>query len=202
MITPKAKKHLSAADPKMAKLIANKKLDLSRWKLQENNFRALVSAIIGQQLSTKAARTIRQRFAQALGSENFTHKQILKIQFAKLRNAGLSGNKVKFIKALARAVETKKLNLRMIKTGTDEQVIAELIKHKGIGKWTAEMFLIFSLGRPDVFSLGDLGLRTAILKIYKPKKLDEKTILKIAEKWRPYRSTACLYLWSSLSNAN
>ena len=82
----------------------------------------------------------------------------------------------------------------------DEEVIAEMIQHKGVGRWTAEMFLIFSLGRPDVFSAGDGGLKSALMKIYKPKTLESKHLSKITDKWKPYRSAASLYLWASLDN--
>jgi DNA-3-methyladenine glycosylase II len=198
MITPKAKKYLIKSDPRMAKLVKTLKMD--RWQIRENHFHSLVGSIISQQLSTKAASTIRKRFIEVLGSKKFTYKHILQTPFRKMRSAGLSANKVRFIKGLARASKSKKLDFGKIRLMSDEQVIEELIAHKGIGRWTAEMFLIFSLGRPDVFSLGDWGLRSAVMKIYKPKNSDPKTILKITEKWKPYRSTASLYLWASLDN--
>jgi DNA-3-methyladenine glycosylase II len=198
MITPQAKKHLIKADPRMGKLV--KSLKMERYQLRENNFRALVESIISQQLSTKAAATIIKRFRAALGSNNYNHKHILNTPFRKLRGAGMSGSKARFIKGLAVAMEAKKLDFKKIRTMDNEQVIEELIQHKGVGRWTAEMFLIFSLGRLDVFSLGDGGLKSAILKIYKPKNSNPKTLLRIAEKWKPYRSIASLYLWASLDN--
>lgn len=198
MITPKALKYLSQADPKMAALIKNHKVD--RFKIRENSFHGLVESIISQQLSTKAARTIRERFRLTLGSPNYTYKHILKTPFEKLREAGLSGSKARYIQGLALAMESKTLNFKKLITLDDEQVIEELVKHKGVGRWTAEMFLIFTLGRPDVFSVGDWGLRNAVIKIYKPKNAETNTILRISEKWKPYRSTACLYLWASLDN--
>lgn len=198
MITPKAKKHLLQADPRMAKLVRELKVD--RFQIRENEFRALVGSIISQQLSTKAAATIYKRMYEALGTKNYTHKQILKTSFQKFRAAGLSGSKVKYIKGLAKAMGAKRLNFKKIRQMDDEQVIAELVQHKGIGRWTAEMFLIFSLGRPDVFSTGDGGLRSAVVKIYKPKSYEAKHVNRITDKWKPYRSLASLYLWASLDN--
>jgi len=198
MISLQARKFLLKSDPRMARLVKTLKVD--RFQIRPNHFHSLVYSIIGQQLSTKAAATIRARVIETLGSEKFTYKDILKTSVEKLRAAGLSGNKVRFIKALGVSMEAKKLNFRKIVKMTDEEVIVELVQHDGIGKWTAEMFLIFSLGRQDVFSLGDLGLKTAIMRIYKPRNAESKTLLRIAEKWRPYRSIASLYLWASLDN--
>ena len=182
----------------MAKLVKTRNVE--RFQLRPNHFHSLVFSIISQQLSTKAAATIRQRVIDTLGSKNFTYKNILKTPVPKLRRAGLSGNKVRFIKALAAAMEARRLNFAKIKKMSDQEIIDELVVHDGIGRWTAEMFLIFSLGRQDVFSLGDWGLRNAIIKLYKPKNTKPETFLKIADKWRPYRSTASLYLWASLDN--
>lgn len=198
MITPKAKKHLSQSDPQMAKLV--KTLTLNKFELRENSFRSLIRSIVSQQLSTKAARSIYAKLTQILGSKKYRHKQILSTSTAKLRTAGLSSSKVEFIKGVAIAMDKKQLDFRKIKNLTDEEVIAELIKLKGIGRWTAEMFLLFSLGRPDVFSLGDWGLRNAITKIYNIKIKDLKKIQRISDKWKPYRSLASLYLWASLNN--
>jgi DNA-3-methyladenine glycosylase II len=199
MITPQARKHLLKSDPKMAELVRT--MDTSRFKVRSHHFRSLVSSIISQQLSTKAAATIRARFMQALGSKNFTPKQIVQTPFQKLRAAGLSGSKIDFIKGLAVAIEAKELDFRKMRAMGDEQVIETLIEHKGVGRWTAEMFLIFSLGRPDIFSLGDGGLKNAVIKIYKLKNPTPEKIRKIAERWRPYRSMASLYLWASLDNS-
>lgn len=199
MITPKALKHLSEVDSKMATLIMSHNVE--RFKIRENSFHGLVESIISQQLSTKAAATIRKRFRDLLGSKNYTYRHILKTSADQLRAVGLSANKARYIQGLAAAMEAKTLDFKKLAKMEDEQVIEELVKHKGVGRWTAEMFLIFTLGRPDVFSLGDWGLRNAIIRIHKPKNTDPGTILKISEKWKPYRSTACLYLWASLDNA-
>lgn len=198
MISPAAKKHLLKSDPHMATLVRS--VSIARFVPRPNHFRALVSSIISQQLSTKAAASIKQKFYKTLGTEKYNFQRILDAPVRNLRQAGLSGSKVRYIKALAAAMEAKQLNFAKIKKMDDEQIIAQLTRHHGIGRWTAEMFLIFSLGRPDVFSLGDWGLRSAIVKIYKPKNTNPKTILALAEKWRPYRSAACLYLWASLDN--
>lgn len=198
MVTPQAKKHLIKSDRLMAGLIKHLKVD--RFQPRENEFRALVGSIISQQLSTKAASTINRRFCEALGTKAYTHKQILKAPIPKLRAAGLSGSKVGYIKGLAKAMDAKKLDFKKIRKMTDEEVVAELIQHKGIGRWTAEMFLIFSLGRMDVFSTGDWGLKNALKKVYKPKNMDAKYLQRITDKWKPYRSIASLYLWASLDN--
>ncbi|MBX4188389.1 MAG: DNA-3-methyladenine glycosylase 2 family protein [Candidatus Doudnabacteria bacterium] len=198
MLTPQAKRYLAKSDPVMADLV--KRLDVSRYQIRDNTFRGLVESIISQQLSTKAARTIRKRFWEVLGTRLYKPQHILKTDIRKLRSCGLSGSKALFIKGLALAVSSKKLNLKQVHAMDNEQVIEELIKHKGVGKWTAEMFLIFSLGRLDVFSLGDWGLRSAMIKLYKLKKPSEKKLLTIAEKWKPYRSVASFYLWASLDN--
>jgi DNA-3-methyladenine glycosylase II len=198
MITAKAKQHLIKADSRMRKLVQT--LKMRKYELRENEFRSLVGSIVSQQLSVKAARTINKRMCEALGTPRYNHKQILKIPAAKLRQAGLSGSKVQYIKGLAKAMDQKRLDFRKIRKLPEEEAIMELIQHKGIGRWTAEMFLIFSLGRLDVFSAGDAGLRNAVLKIYKPKNLEPKTLQRITDKWKPYRSIASLYLWASLDN--
>lgn len=163
-------------------------------------FEDLVDSIIGQQLSTKAAATILKRFKALFNNkEEFpTADQILKKRDLTIRKAGISFSKIKYIKEVAKAYKKGELNYKKLLNMTDEEVIAELTKIKGVGKWTAEMTLIFTLGRPDVFSVGDGGLRRAVKNLYKIEK--ETDILELAEKWKPYRSTASWYLWRSLEN--
>ena len=115
-----------------------------------------------------------------------------------IRGAGLSYAKVSYVKSIAKAFVSDLIDVEKIKNQTDEEVIIELTKIKGIGRWTAEMILIFTLKRPDVFSIGDLGLRNAITKLYGI--TDRKEMSSLSENWRPYRSTACWYLWRSLEN--
>lgn len=198
MLTPPVKRHLLKSDPVMAELV--RRSDVSRYQLRDNTFRGLVESIVGQQLSVRAARTIKQRLWEALGTRKYKPQHIINTTTKKLRACGLSNSKVEYIKGLAAAAITKELNLKMISKMDDDQVIEELTKHKGVGKWTAEMFLIFSLGRLDVLSLGDWGIRNAMIRLYGLKNPTDKKLLFIAEKWRPYRSIASFYLWASLDN--
>lgn len=161
-------------------------------------FVAITRNIIGQQLSGKAANTILERFKKVVVS--VTPEKVLALPDQKLRDVGMSWAKVKYVKSLSEAVLNKSLDLEKIKTLQDEEVIIELTKVKGIGRWTAEMILIFHLNRPDVFSLGDLGLRTAVAKLYKIDRNNLKKIAKISAKWSPHRSLASRYLWKSLDN--
>lgn len=161
----------------------------------------LIEAIINQQLSGKAADTIYSRFLKLFKAEQFpTPEQILKISVEKLRAAGMSYSKANYIQNIARAFQNGDLDVKKIRRMTDEEVITELTKIKGVGKWTAEMILIFTLSRKDVFSLGDAGLKRAIKNLYGI--TNEKEILKLAETWKPKRSFACWYLWQSLNNAS
>jgi len=162
-------------------------------------YEGLIESIVSQQLSVKAADTIFARFLKLFKSKAFPKpKDILKMKDDKLRSAGISYQKISYIKSVATAFETKQIDHKIIKKLSDEEVILELTKIKGVGRWTAEMKLIFTLNRPDVFSLGDLGLRNAIKNLYGI--TDKKEILKLSENWKPYRSTACWYLWRSLEN--
>ena len=163
--------------------------------------RQLIESVISQQLSVKASDTIFNRFLALFKTKSFPKPQdILNMPDDTLRNAGISYGKISYIKAIAQAFVDKKLDHKKIIKLSDEEVIAELTKIKGIGQWTAEMILIFTLNRPDVFSIGDLGLRNAITKLYEI--TDKKEMLKLAETWKPYRSHASWYLWRSLENTN
>ena len=162
-------------------------------------FERLTDAIISQQLSVKAADTIFERFKKLFHSQNFpTPKQVLRLQEEKIRSAGISYAKISYIKSIAHAFNDGLINIQELKQMNDEEVIKNLTKLKGVGKWTAEMILIFTLQRPDVFSLGDLGLRRSIEKLYNIS--DVKKVEKLSQTWKPYRSTACWYLWRSLEN--
>jgi DNA-3-methyladenine glycosylase II len=165
----------------------------------EHLMEELVEAIISQQLSNKAADTIYKRFLALFKKIQFpSAEQILKIDVEKLRAAGMSYSKAGYVKNIAQAFRNKKIEIKKIQKMSDEEVITELTKIKGVGKWTAEMILIFTLNREDVFSLGDAGLRRAIKNLYGL--TDEKKILKLSETWKPNRSYACWYLWRSLNN--
>lgn len=125
--------------------------------------------------------------------------QILAMEDQKIREAGISFQKISYIKSIADAFVSDLIDKEKIKNMTDEEVVEALTQIRGVGKWTAEMTLIFTLNRPDVFSIGDLGLRNAITRLYGI--IDREEMLKLSEKWQPYRSTACWYLWRSLENS-
>jgi DNA-3-methyladenine glycosylase II len=162
---------------------------------------ALARAIVGQQLSTKAAASIWAKLQGAFGDRTPTPAQVLEAEDETLRGAGLSRSKVAFLRDLADRIESGELDLERLAELSDEDVVAALIEVHGIGSWTAEMFLIFHLGRPDVLSTGDLGIRRATQLAYELDELPAPTELeRIAEPWRPHRTLACLYLWRSLAS--
>ena len=162
-------------------------------------YEELVESIIGQQLSGKAADTIFKRFLALYKDSIFPRpEELLKTDTEQLRGAGMSYGKSSYIKNIAQAFKDKSLDAKKLKTMSDEDVKKELTKIKGVGNWTAEMILIFTLKREDVFSLGDAGLRRAIKNLYNINK--ETDILKLSETWKPKRSYACWYLWRSLDN--
>jgi len=163
---------------------------------------ALLRAIVGQQLSTKAARSIYTRLADMFGGHAPTPRELLDTDPDELRTAGLSRAKVAYLRDLAEHVERGDLELGRLRDLPDEEVTAQLTAVKGLGRWTADMFLIFHLGRPDVLPVGDLGIRRAAQIAYGLDDLPAPAELeRIAEPWRPYRSLASLYLWTSLDNA-
>jgi DNA-3-methyladenine glycosylase II len=162
---------------------------------------ALARAIVGQQLSTIAARSIWEKLIGQFGGKLPPPEALLRKRKPTLRKAGLSNAKVEFLRDLALHVKDGRLDLKRLGDLPDEDVIAELVEVKGVGRWTAEMFLIFHLGRPDVVSVGDLGIRRAVQLAYGMKELPgPEELEKLAEEWRPHRTLACLYLWRSLDN--
>ena len=163
---------------------------------------ALLRSIVGQQLSTKAARTIYERLIELFGGRAPTPAELLEADPESIRGAGLSRPKVAYLRDLAEHVEDGELELDRLAELPDEEVSAQLTAVKGLGQWTADMFLIFHLGRPDVLPVGDLGIRRAVEGLYGLAELPAAAELEqIAEPWRPHRSLACLYLWRSLDNA-
>ena len=192
------------ADPVMARLIeehgAIVKRDLRRERPRDA-YGALLRSIVGQQLSTKAARTIYGRMLELFDGHAPTPKQLLAADPEEIRAAGLSRPKISYLRDLADHVERGELELDRLDELPDEDVIAQLTAVKGIGEWSAQMFLMFHLGRPDILPVGDQGIRNAIRAQYGLRKVpDPKRMEKIAKPWRPYRTLACLYLWSSLDN--
>jgi len=163
-------------------------------------FKALARAIVGQQLSAKAAATIFSRF-EALFEAFPTPAQVLAVPEDRLRSVGLSSQKLGYLRDLCRRIVEGELPLDVFDRMDDEAVIGNLMQVKGIGRWTAEMFLIFRLQRPDVLPVGDLGIARAVQRAYKLRKAPSPDRLtRIGEAWRPYRSVACWYLWASLNN--
>lgn len=161
-------------------------------------FRALVHAIIAQQLSTKAAATIEARF-RAVFSGRPTPAAVVAERDAALRAAGISAQKLRYLRDLSARVLNGSLVLDRLGGLSDEDVVAALTQVRGIGRWTAEMFLMFRLHRPDVLPVGDLGIAKAVRKAYRLRSTPSPDRLTaIGEKWRPYRSVACWYLWASL----
>jgi DNA-3-methyladenine glycosylase II len=169
----------------------------------DDHYGALVRAIVGQQLSVSAARAIYGRLTERFGGRTPTPEQILAEDPDELRAAaGLSRAKVSFLRSLAEHVVSGELELERLGDLGDEEVIAELTAVKGLGVWSAHMFLMFHLERPDVLPVGDLGIRRAIERAYGLEALpDAAAIEQIAERWRPHRTLACMYLWRSLRNA-
>jgi len=193
----KALKHLKK-DPVMRELI-KKHGTLQVKKNRRNHLESLIRSIINQQLSDKAAATIYERFKNLFPDKSYPDpKRIIKIPDKKIREAGISFPKIKYIKGLCKAIVKREVDLDNIHKLTDEEVTEELTKLLGIGKWTSEMFLMSSLGRFDVFAIGDLGLRKAISILYKVDRDDLGKIEKISISWKPYRSIASRYLWRSL----
>ena len=191
-----ALEHLAVADARLAVII--KSVGAYEIKIQKDPFRSLVEAIIYQQLAGSAADAIYGRFVKIYG--RFPRPaQLLATQDSKLRAAGLSGRKSEYLKDLAAKVTDGRLKLAQLPKLPDEQVIEQLVQVKGIGRWTAEMFLIFCLGRRDVLPMGDLGLRKAMQKTYSLAELPTPESMRdIAQPWKPYCSIATWYMWKSL----
>ena len=163
-------------------------------------FRALVHSIISQQLSTRAAATIEGRFRALFGGVA-TPAQVAATPDPVLRAVGLSAQKVGYLRDLCRHVDSGSLSLAELDRMSDEDVIAALTEVRGIGRWTAEMFLMFRLHRPDVLPVDDLGIVKAVQRAYRLRTLPtSRRLIRLGESWRPYRSVACWYLWASLDN--
>jgi DNA-3-methyladenine glycosylase II len=199
---PVALAHLRAADPVLSELIDRygpDGLHERRESGQRAHYGALVRAIVGQQLSTKAAAAIYRRLSDRFGGREPTPQEILADDPEGLRSVGLSRAKVMYLRSLAEHVLDGSLELGRLDTLPDDEVIAELTAVKGIGEWSSHMFLMFHLGRPDVLAVGDLGIRKAMMVAYGLDALPLTPAMEaIAEPWRPYRTLACRYLWRSL----
>lgn len=188
--------HLRAADPILAAII--ERVGDYAVQYHEPTFRALVRSIVFQQLHGKAARAIFDRLQQKAGGE-ITPESILKLHPAQMRALGLSRQKLTYIRDLARKTREGLVEFEKFPQMTDEEVIAELVQVKGIGEWTAHMFLMFALRRPNILPTGDYGVRSAIRKAYGMKVMPKpRTMQRIAKCWHPYCSVASWYMWRSL----
>lgn len=193
----KIRNHFKKVDPILYSSI--KELYLLEKVTANKYFEKLSGEIINQQLSDKASATIFSKFKKLYPQGKITPEYTLKLEHDQIRKAGPSNSKVKFIKGLAQKVVSEELKLEKLENMTDLEVANELTKVKGIGPWTAEIFMMFSLGRPNLFSYGDLGLRKAIKKLYRFKSdPTQKQMEKIVNKWSPYKSYACIILWQVL----
>ncbi len=195
-----AVKHLKK-DPVLSQII--KKFGILDYQPKSDYFESLVESIIGQQLSNKAADTIYNRFLTLFPNKKFTPDLILAQPLEKLRGIGTSWAKARSLHDLSQKVLDKAIQLDKLDSLSDEEVIVHLTQVKGIGRWTAEMKLMFALQRPDILPLDDVGIQNAFVKHYhlnrKHKNL-KKFMVSVAEPWRPYRTLACWYLWKSLDN--
>ena len=192
----KAVNHLKKADPVLRAII--ERIGPCRMEFAPAEFHSLGEEIVYQQLNGKAAVTIFKRFT-GLAGEPLTPEGILKLSDQQLRSVGLSKQKSSYLKDLASRTAAGLLDFRQLPQLSDAEIIKHLTQVKGIGVWTAHMFLMFSLRRPDVLPTGDYGVQVAIKKHYKKRKLPKPDVMeKIARSWVPYRSVACWYLWRSL----
>jgi DNA-3-methyladenine glycosylase II len=196
---------LASADKVMAGLIAligPMSLEKRRrGRPKGDAYGALLRSVVGQQLSVKAAATIFDRVLAIFEGRMPTAKELLAADDERLRGAGLSGRKVEYLKDLAAHVESGELELERFGELADEEIIAELTAVRGLGAWTAQMFLMFHLERPDILPTGDLGIRNAVKAAYGLEEAPAPDELeRIGEPWRPHRSLACIYLWESLQN--
>ena len=192
----KAVHHLKKSDPVLGALI--ERIGPCRIQFGEPTFHALAESILYQQLNGKAAATIFDRFTAAAG-DPLTPKGILKLTDAEMRAIGLSRQKTSYLRDLSEKTDAGLLEFERMPQMTEEEVIAHLTQVKGIGVWTAHMFLMFTLRRPDILPTGDYGIQAAMKKHYKKRKWPKPAVIeKIAKPWAPYRSIACWYLWRSL----
>ena len=198
----RALKHLTGADPVMAALIGRYESPAAvrarRGRRPGDAYGALVRSIVGQQLSATAARSIYERLIALFADRTPTPRELLESDPDTLRAVGLSRAKVAYLRDLAEHIEDGELDLERLAELPDDEVFAQLVQVKGLGRWSVDMFLMFHLGRPDVLPVGDLGIRRAVQAEYGLDELPDVAELgRIAEPWRPHRSLACLYLWRS-----
>ncbi len=189
---------LKQSDPVMKKLI--KQIGIFEIPRSARTFRTLAESIMYQQLSGKAAATIILRFRKLWPGTSFpSPQQVLNMRARRMRKVGVSRQKISYLKDLARKTLSGYVAIKTLNSLNDEAVIQHLVAVKGIGRWTAEMFLMFALGRPDVFPVDDLGIQKGLIRAYRLRSRPTKErMLKMVESWRPYRTLASLYLWRSV----
>ncbi len=197
-----AELHLCRSDVIMRRMISTTE-PVSFKKTTPSYFHTLVHTIINQQLSVKAAETIVKRVLEKQGGRVFNAEKLYNLEEEPLRECGLSRNKIRYIKTLAEAVVTKKLNFKKLITQDDESIRNHLISYPGIGQWSADIFIMNGLGREDVFPIGDLIIRKSIQHHYSiPADSHYDEYIAIAENWRPYRTIASYYLWKAFHQKN
>jgi DNA-3-methyladenine glycosylase II len=194
------KQHLSK-DKKLAKLLTEQHHQL---EMKKNIPLRLMASIMGQQLSTKVAKVIYHRFLDLYGKKEPKPQQVIDTPHETLRAIGLSNAKVQYVKNVAAFCIEHKINDKKLTSFSNEEIIDLLTQIKGVGKWTVEMLMMFSLGREDVFAVDDLGIQQAMERLYNidasNKKLMKEKMLQLSNKWSPYRTYACLHLWSWKDN--
>lgn len=194
-----ARLHLQKADPIMKQII--KRVGPFTAKTTRDRFLTLVRSIVSQQISGAAARTIQNRLVEAIEPNRISPETILQFNIAQLRDLGVSRQKATYMLDLAEKVDVGNVDLKSIGKKSDNEIVEELTQIKGIGVWTAQMFMMFSLGRMDVFPDGDLGIQQGIKASYPVRgELTKAKMVKIAIPWRPYATVASWYLWRSLEN--
>jgi len=192
-------RHICRADPKIRELM--KKHGPLKLTVDGDPFESLVETVISQQLSWQSARAIFGKLKALLHTEVIDAQALHNLTASKLRKAGVSPQKIRYLKDLSSRVVNGQLDLNSLKRKSDDEVIRILDEVKGIGPWSAQMFLLFVLGRPDVLPVDDLGIQLAIQKVYSLRKLPKpKKIEQIATDWHPYCSIASLYLWNAKRN--
>ena len=185
-------------DKKLKKIISS--IGECKIRIIPNPFEALVEAIITQQISDSAGKAISLKFKNLFGKKYPTPSDIIKLSKDEIKSIGLSRMKAEYIFDISQMIVDKKLDFKIFKEMSNEDVISELTKIRGIGRWTAEMYLIFALGRMDVFPLGDLGLINGIKKLYHLENPSTDEILKITNNWIPYRTIGTWYIWRGVKN--
>ncbi|HEY9229961.1 MAG TPA: DNA-3-methyladenine glycosylase [Gemmatimonadaceae bacterium] len=199
----KSLNHLKRIDPTLAKIIETVGACRMQLRSEGTHFQALARAIVFQQLSGKAAGTIFGRFNALFPGGAATPEGVLAMSDETLRGVGLSRQKIAYLRDLAAKVVSGELPLDAVESMSDDDLIAHLVQVKGIGRWTAQMFLMFRLGRPDVLPELDLGIQNAIKRAYRMRKRPTpKQVKRIGAKWSPHSSVACWYLWRSLENGD